>query len=206
MKIVDGRATRWEAHNAERRRELVASALRAIRTHGSLVGMDEIAATAGTSKTVIYRHFNDRTGLYLAIVEWVHEFIRTHLPLTHASSVEPADLVQRLADAYLSLVEKDPEIYQFVITRPVGDQPMNDPVHGITTRIGNEVSAAFSAWLAAHRLDTTPANIWGHGVVGFIYAVADRWIITKLRRPRADVVAYINAFFRPSFDAHRSPR
>ena len=33
--------------------------------------MDEIAAEAGTSKTVLYRHFADRAGLYLAVVESV---------------------------------------------------------------------------------------------------------------------------------------
>ena len=72
---VDGRTTRWARHNATRRRELVEAALRAIRHHGHSVGMDDIAAEAGTSKTVYYRHFGDRNGLYEAVVESVHAFI-----------------------------------------------------------------------------------------------------------------------------------
>ena len=68
---VDGRDTRWAQHRAQRRRELVEAALRAIRRHGPGVGMDEISAEAGTSKTVVYRHFRDRTGLYAAVVESV---------------------------------------------------------------------------------------------------------------------------------------
>ena len=49
----DGRSTRWDQHRATRRRELVEATLRAIRRHGAGVGMDEHAAMAGTSNTLI---------------------------------------------------------------------------------------------------------------------------------------------------------
>lgn len=199
----DGRATRWEQHNAERRRELVEATLRAIRLHGPGVGMDDVAAVAGTSKTVLYRHFGDRTGLYAAVVESVHDFILSQLtvPLSAADRLEPGVLIRELTDAYLGVVERDPEIYQFVVTRPLGVDPVTDPVTGITGRIGNEVADAFRAWLRHHGLDEEPANTWGHGAVGFIWAVADRWIITNLRRPRAEVVDYIDQLFAPAFAA-----
>src|SRR6478609_3903227 len=67
----DGRDSRWERHREERRAALVDATIRAIRTHGAGVGMDDIAAAAGTSKTVIYRHFTDRSGLYAAVSESV---------------------------------------------------------------------------------------------------------------------------------------
>ena len=204
-RIKDGRTTRWEAHNAQRRHDLVASTLRAIRRHGAGVGMDDIAATAGTSKPVIYRHFRDKAGLYQAVVEWVHSYIWTSLHLDDAELLEPQQLVRQLADTYLRLVEDDQEIYQFVTNRPAGETPVDDPVLSITTRIGNEVSRVFGNWLRAHELDDGPANIWGHGVVGFIWATADRWILTNLRRPRPDVVNYIDQLFTPAFNSQRSP-
>ena len=77
----DGRASRWDEHNSLRRRALVEDAVRAIREHGPSVGMDEIAAFSKTSKTVLYRHFGDKAGLYRAVVESVHEFILRKLPL-----------------------------------------------------------------------------------------------------------------------------
>lgn len=201
--VVDGRAARWEEHNIQRRRELVEEAVRAIRTHGPGVGMDEIAAQSGTSKTVLYRHFGDKTGLYTAVVESVHTFILRKLPLADAEAFEPRDLVRNLADAYLAVVERDRNLYLFVSARPTGETPVDDPVLGITTRIGNEVSAAFGAWLRREGLDDEPANTWGHGAVGFIWAVADRWIVTNLRRPRSEVVDYIDQLFTPAFDAQR---
>lgn len=198
MTTTDGRATRWAQHNADRRQELVEATLRAIRKHGSAVGMDDIAASASTSKTVFYRHFGDRNGLYEAVVESVHAFIRGNLDSPLSSGLAPGELVAALADAYLSVVEADVEIYRFVTTRP-GDSP--DPVLGITNRIGDEVAAAFAGWLTDAGLDPSPANTWGHGVTGFVWAVADRWILTDLRRPRADIVAFVAQLFEPAFAA-----
>ncbi len=199
----DGRATRWERHNATRRTRLVQDAVRAIRAHGPGVGMDEIAAQAGTSKTVLYRHFGDKAGLYAAVVESVHDFILRTLPLDEASTLEPRELVITLADAYLAVVERDRNLYLFTTSRPTGETPTEDPVLGITTRIGNAVSDAIRSWLRREGLDEEPANTWGHGAVGFIWAVSDRWIVTNLRRPRAEVVAYIDQLFTPAFDGIR---
>lgn len=192
----DGRATRWTAHNAQRRHELVEATLRAIRKHGAGVGMDEIAAAAGTSKTVFYRHFGDRTGLYNEVVEAVHAFILGNLAAPLTSGGSPSEIVTELADAYLAVVEADIEIYRFVTHRP-GDSP--DPVLGITNRIGDAVAASFANWLLEQGQDPAPASTWGHGVTGFVWAVADRWILTELRRPRADIVAFVGQLFEPAF-------
>ena len=47
------------------------ASLAAVGKHGAGVGMDEIAAEAGTSKTVVYRHFADRAELYVAVCNLV---------------------------------------------------------------------------------------------------------------------------------------
>ncbi len=193
---LDGRAKRWTQHNKQRKRELVEATLRAIRKHGHTLGMDEIAAEASTSKTVIYRHFGDRNGLYEAVVESVQTFIIGNVTAALTSALTPAALVRELADAYLILVEADGEIYRFVVNRPAGSA---DPVLGVTNHIGDDLSASFAAWLTANGRDPSPASTWGHGIVGFLWAVADRWIVTDLRRPRAEVVSFITELFTPAF-------
>ena len=201
MASTDGRTTRWAEHRLTRRRQLVEDALRAIRRHGAGVGMDEIAAQAGTSKTVIYRHFGDRAGLYAAVVASVHDFIhhglRTALELT-----DPEDLsvlARDLADAYLSLVERDPEIYRFVLSPPSPDAAASvDPLGGLPELIGDQVSAAIAEHLVRSGQDPSCAPTWGHGLVGFVRAAADRWIASEPRQPRAVVVAHIDAFFTPA--------
>ncbi|GAA1395268.1 TetR family transcriptional regulator [Luteococcus peritonei] len=203
---VDGRTARWERHRVERRRELVAATLRAIRRHGAGVGMDEIAAAAGTSKTVIYRHFGDRTGLYTAVVEWVHDYILTNLevPLRQAKT-EPARLVAELTDTYLGLVQRDPEIYRFVVSRPLADVPVADPVGSFTTRLGDRVAEAMAEHLVRSGQDPQASLTWGHGVVGFVWAVADKWLSTGMVRPRPEIVAYVDALFTPAFSTAGAP-
>ena len=56
--------------HAGRRRgqdELLDAAIATIRDNGPTVSMDEIAASAGTSKPTIYRFFGSKRGLYEAI-------------------------------------------------------------------------------------------------------------------------------------------
>lgn len=197
---ADGRDTRWAEHRVERRRELVEATLRAIRRHGARLGMEDIAAEAATSKTVIYRHFGDRVGLYLAVVEKVAENILAdlHTSVTWERPDDLARLVSDMATSYLGLVERDPEIYRFVMNRPLVDRPIDDdPVTGLTNRIGDQVSAV----LRGHGYDADTADSLGHGLVGFVRAVSAQWVAAGMRRPRSQVVTDLTDFFRPVFAA-----
>ena len=95
--VADGRSVRWIRHREERRGSLVDSTIRAIRRHGAGVGMDDIAAEAGTSKTVIYRHFEDRAGLYRAVVERVDQRVVgdvvAALKRSSATGTDPRELI-----------------------------------------------------------------------------------------------------------------
>ncbi len=195
---TDGRATRWAEHRQTRRTELVEDTLRAIRRHGAGVGMEEIAAQAATSKTVIYRHFGDRAGLYAAVVDAVHSFIlhdlSAALELTDADDL--ALLAHDLANAYLTLVERDPEIYRFLLNAPATTSV--DPYGGLPELIGTRVGVAIAEHLRRQGQDPACAVTWGHGLVGFIRAAADSWMATEPRVPRITVLAQIKAFFTPA--------
>ncbi|HQA77337.1 MAG TPA: TetR/AcrR family transcriptional regulator [Propionicimonas sp.] len=201
MSTTDGRDTRWAEHRETRRRELVEDTLRAIRKHGAGVGMDEIATQAGTSKTVIYRHFGDRAGLYAAVVDSVHGFIHRGLA-TAMQLTDPGDLsalAHDLADAYLALVERDPEIYRFVLAPPSPDAASSvDPYGGLPEIMGDHVTAAIADHLRRRGQDPACAGTWGHGLVGFIRAAADRWMASEPREPREAVLSHIDDFFTPA--------
>ncbi len=198
---TDGRHTRWDEHRITRKRELIEHALRAIRKHGAAVGMEEIAAQAGTSKTVIYRHFGDRAGLYAAVVANVHDYIHEGLEAALQLS-DPGDLpvlAHDLADAYLGLVERDPEIYRFVLSPPTPEAAARvDPYGGLLEIMGDHISTAIANHLVANGQPSTAAHTWGNGLVGFIRAVADNWVATGQTKPRAQLVAEIDAFFTPA--------
>ncbi|MGQ0576655.1 MAG: TetR family transcriptional regulator [Pseudonocardia sp.] len=174
---TDGRATRWDAHRHERRARLVDAALTAIRTHGAGLGMDDVAAVAGTSKTVVYRHFTDRTQLYLAVCERVAADLAEQVRIAMESADGPRAMTFAGIDAYLSMIESDPEVYRFVVHRPLVDRSVHgDPVTDLVSLIGDRVAAVVAARLHAAGADTTVAGPWGHGVVGMVRAAADHWI------------------------------
>lgn len=215
----DGRDARWEAHRATRRRELVEHTLRAIREHGPAVGMDEIAAQAGTSKPVLYRHFGDRNGVYLGVVEAVDARVLADLGAVADKSGcgpdgTPADvtgLITAMVTAYLELVQRDPSIYRFVMSRPLlepassGADPC-DPVLTLTGRIGDRLAQILSAHLRRLGRDPSPAITWGHGIVGFVRAAADQWVTHQPPGSSAEsVTADVIEMLRPALDSPSKP-
>ncbi len=179
---VDGRSSRWAEHRTQRRAELVDATVRAIRAHGPRVGMDEIAAMAGTSKTVVYRHFTDRAGLYAAVVERVESLIARDVraavgdPLI-AVEGDGRPVVAAAVDAYLRLVERDPDVYRFVVAAPLLDRdPQAAEAGGVPTHLARQIGDLVASALRAGGRPVDVAPVWGAAVVGMVRAAADDWI------------------------------
>jgi AcrR family transcriptional regulator len=193
---VDGRASRWDRHREQRRVELVDATIRAIRRHGAAVGMDEIAAEAGTSKTVIYRHFDDKAGLYRAVAARIDDRVIREVgaALTRASGPggNLRELVRSTVDAYLSLVESDTEVYRFVVHPPLVDRPLaNDPVEETAGQVVDRLGAVLGTALEGTGRDHATARLWSLALVGSVQAVADDWLRSPARLPREQVVRAI---------------
>ena len=195
---ADGRDTRWAEHRLQRRTELVESTLRAIRRQGATVSLDEIAAEAGTSKPVIYRHFGDRPGLYRAVVEKTAQFILDdlHALVDRERPDDLSALVRDLANGYLQLVQRDPEIYRFVMSRPLAAGDLgDDPVTGLTMRIGEQIADL----LRAGGYDAARADTWGHALVGCVRAATDQWIRSGMPRAAEAVATDLADLLGPAF-------
>jgi AcrR family transcriptional regulator len=182
MKVArDRRNSRWDAHRQARRAELVDAAIRAVRRHGPGVGMDDVATEAGTSKTVVYRHFADRADLYLAVCGRVAEVLVTQIRAAMDGAAGARATTAAGIDAYLRIVEADPEVYRFVVHRPVLDRPLDgrvaiDPVGDLVSLLGDHAAAVIAGRLERTGADRTAAAPWGHGVVGMVHAAADHWL------------------------------
>lgn len=198
----DRRASRWDAHRRTRRAELTDAALLAIRTHGAAVGMDEVAARAGTSKTVVYRHFGDRTELYVAVCARVAEVLvgQIRAAVDHAGG--PRAQIAAGIEAYLRLIEHDPEVYRFVVHRPLVDRALTtlpgsaapgsgDPVADLVSLVGDQAAAVIAAQIARTGGDPAAAVPWGHGVVGMVRAAADNWLARPGSMTRAQLAAHL---------------
>src|SRR5215213_9879454 len=71
----DGRRSRWTEHRRARREELVAAAVEAVRLAGPEFAVDDVARSAGVSKTVIYRYFSDKEELIDAVLGQISEVV-----------------------------------------------------------------------------------------------------------------------------------
>jgi AcrR family transcriptional regulator len=191
----DRRDSRWDEHRRARREQLVEATINAVGRHGAGVGMEEIAAAAGTSKTVVYRHFADRSELYVAVCARVAEQLVRKLRAAIGGSEHPRQMVSAAVETYLAFIEADPELYRFVVGHTLGDRPVGsvpegtDPISSLSDLIGDEVGALVAAALTRGGQDTVAAVPWGHGVIGLVRAAADWWLRADRPIPRAQLAA-----------------
>src|SRR4051812_30719032 len=115
---ADGRKGRWAGHRSQRRSELTAAAIEAIRQHGPEVGMDAIAAHAGVSKPVLYRYFADKPALWLAVGQQAAALVLDAIVPAVAHVREERAAIAAAIDAYLTHIEADPNLYRFVVHQP----------------------------------------------------------------------------------------
>jgi AcrR family transcriptional regulator len=187
----DRRDSRWDEHRRARRRELVDAALAAVGRHGAGVGMDEIAAAAGTSKTAVYRHFADRGSLHTAVCARVAEELTGTLHAATRGVAHPRQMLAAAIEAYLAFLEGDPEVYRFVVRTGPGPTADGDPISTLSDLVGDEAAAVVGAALQRAGADPAPAAPWGHGVVGLVRSAADWWLRAERPMPRGELAAHL---------------
>jgi AcrR family transcriptional regulator len=188
----DRRDSRWDEHRRTRREQLVQATLSAVARHGAGVGMDEIAAEAGTSKTVVYRHFTDRTELYVAVCTRVASQLLPKLRDAIESSDKPREMVAAAIDTYLGFLEADPELYRFVVHQQALDRPADrDPISNLSELVGEQAAAIVGLALERAGHDARAAAPWGHGVVGMVRSAADWWLRAQRPMLRSELTAHL---------------
>ena len=188
----DRRDSRWDEHRRARREQLVEATLTAVEKHGAGVGMEEIAAEAGTSKTVVYRHFTDRAELYVAVCNRVASQLLPKLRAAiEGGSAHPRAMVAAAIDTYLAFIEADPELYRFVVHSHALDRPTSDPIDSLSDLVGQQAAAAISVALQQAGSDPAGAAPWGHGVVGLVRSAADWWLRADRPMLRSELAAHL---------------
>ena len=186
----DGTSTGARAGNNSSRRPSTA-----VGKHGAGVGMDEIAAEAGTSKTVVYRHFADRAELYVAVCTRVAVAAAAEAARRDREQrASPREMVAAAIDTYLAFLEADPELYRFVVhqqaARPA--RPTADPISSLSDLVGEQAAAVDRPWRCSSAgRDPAAAAPWGHGVVGLVRSAADWWLRAERPMLRAELAAHL---------------
>ncbi|WP_419992918.1 TetR family transcriptional regulator [Streptomyces boninensis] len=168
---------------AERRREeLLRAADRVVLREGPDASMNAIAAEAGITKPILYRHFGDKSGLYRALAERHTDALVASLRAALDTPTGRRERVEAALDTYLAAIEARPQVYRFLM-HPAGDAraPERDFEVGrhsapLLRRLGEELAQVID-----ERVDLGPggallARTWGHGIVGMMHAAGDWWL------------------------------
>jgi AcrR family transcriptional regulator len=166
---VDGRSARWAQHREQRRAELLDVARHLIHERGPDVTMEDIAAASGTSKSIVYRYFEDKSHLQRtlgrSILRAMHEKLLEEMRALEVRSgrdPEPEERIRAMIRAYVETAQRSPGVYRF-ITRP------SDGL--------NHFLAAVTRLVATFLPATTPSpQIWAAGAVGFVERAVDTWM------------------------------
>ncbi|UQX00071.1 TetR family transcriptional regulator [Streptomyces sp. RerS4] len=177
-----------------RRRELLEAADRVVLRDGPKASMNAIAAEAGITKPILYRHFGDKAGLYQALAVRHTDALLDSLRAALDAPAERRSRVESTLETYLAAIEARPQVYRFLM-HPAEDSHTAERgfdvgLHSVPLlrRLGEEL-----AKVIGERVDLGPdgerqARIWGHGIVGMMHAAGDWWLG---ERPcgRAELVA-----------------
>jgi AcrR family transcriptional regulator len=196
----DARRDRWRSHRAARRAEFVEAAMRALAEHGPDVGMDHIAAEAGVTKPVLYRHFADKADLFVALGHRGTEILFDRLIPALNNEEAPVPRIRKSLDAFFTTVEEHPHLYRLLLRKNLANRPIEqDIVAEDKELIAQALSALLGDYLRAMSLDSGAAEPWAHGIVGMVQNVSEWWLDRKTMSREA-VVEYLTQIIWSAID------
>ncbi|MFI6938860.1 TetR family transcriptional regulator [Streptomyces sp. NPDC050418] len=174
--------TEQERSADRRRRELLEAADRVVLRDGPGASMNAIAAEAGITKPILYRHFGDKGGLYKALAVRHTDALLDALRAALDAPAGRRERVEATLDTYLAAIETNPQVYRFLMHPAEGttqaDAGFDVGLHSapLLRRLGEEL-----AQVIEERVDLGPesaqlARVWGHGIVGMMHAAGDWWL------------------------------
>ena len=190
MAKTDGRKRRWHQHKVERRTELVDGALDAIRRLGRDVGMDEIAAEIGVSKTVLYRYFVDKNDLTTAVLmRFTQTTLIPNLAAALASGLDGFAQTREIIRVYVDTVAAEPEPYRFRDGEQFGQQEQG----GRRLRNGSSRACSPSCCATGCKqvgMDTGGVEPWADMIVGGVQLATHSWM-SNPRMTSAELIDYL---------------
>ncbi len=155
-----------------RREDLLAAADLVVQRDGASASMSTIAAEAGITKPILYRHFGDKSGLYAALAERHTDRLLDALVTSLFAGGSPRDRVRRTIGTYLSVIESEPQVYRFLVQ---AEDVATTPVRGFVAKLQDLLAAGIAQELEL-TADDLRAPLWAASIVGMVQAAGDWWL------------------------------
>ncbi|WP_203338484.1 TetR/AcrR family transcriptional regulator [Nocardioides limicola] len=187
----DGRRVRWEQHNQQRRQAVIDAAVAVIEAHppGHEIHVQQIADRAGINRSVVYRHFTDRSDLDLAVQDEV--CLRAATVVLEAITLDgtPREITHRVVDAYIRWAVAHAALVQFAERHiPGADRrPLDDTLQQIVEQV-EVVIGAFVPIVGGRlsQFDRDALDPWVFGLIGGCFGAVRRWSSREELSPDVD--------------------
>lgn len=178
------------AQRSRRREELLDAAIEAIRIHGPGATMEQLARGGGVTKPILYRHFGDRDGVVEAIAERFSADLMGLVAVELRGGTDPRSVVVDTIEAYVSFLEREPELYGFLVQQPHARPEHRTPLGPLVELIGPQIAAVARTHLEAAGADGSKAEPWAYGLIGLVHQ-ATHWWLRERSLPRDRFVAHL---------------
>lgn len=150
--------------------------------------VEEIAATAGVSKPVVYEHFGGKEGLYAVVVD--REVQRLLDAITGSlSGHHPREVLERVGFALLDYVEKNADGFRILVR----DSPVatsTGTFASLISDVATQVEHLLVDEFRRRGFDAQLAPMYAQMLVGMVALVGQWWL--DVREPSKDeVVAHL---------------
>ncbi len=185
----DGRSTRWDPHRRERRLTIINAAIAAIEEYGPDALTGQIAEKAGVPRTHVYRHFDGKQALDLAVARHVAAQIGQQIRAGLATKGSARDVIRGAINEHLSWIEAHPNLYRFLAQHSYAVNTTGAAnVDDAKAAFAAELTALLQGYMRLFEIDSSPAERVIIGVVGMVDATA-AWWIDHHDVPRAELTA-----------------
>jgi AcrR family transcriptional regulator len=213
----------WRAQ----REELLHAAQRAIRRLGAGVSMEDVAAEAGITRPILYRHFGDRRGMAEALRDSVlgsmlgvtstadGEHRRTRharLAALYPQAEDAASLLGTLSGfvtGFASFVEANRELYRFLRREGVMDEKWDLPPGEYREPFAESVAGSLQTILRDSEISEATARLWAYALAGLIGGGVEWWAVNHDRdrlEVERDLSRLASAALQGLLDPRRAPR
>ncbi|MFX0538143.1 TetR family transcriptional regulator [Ornithinimicrobium sp. Y1847] len=175
----------------QRRQQLV-SVGRALFAERGFEGttVEEIAATAGVSKPVIYEHFGGKEGLYAVVVDREIQALLGQITAAlqqHEGNARA--LLEAAAMALLDYIETSTDGFRILVRDSPPGQSTGS-FASLISDIASQVEHILAAEFKRRRLDPKTAPLYAQMLVGMV-AIPGGWWLDSRRMKKQDVAAHL---------------
>jgi AcrR family transcriptional regulator len=158
--------------------------------------MDDIAAEAGITKPILYRHFGDKGGLCRALAERQFNAIQTLAAGLVRGEADPTGILAVAIDGFLAFKEANAVVFHFLERQAASDEPELQGAHEyFAERCTISFAELLRPRLVGRGVDPRAVEPWTRAMIGAVTMVTDWWLHSR-SMPREELVQHLVSLFR----------